>query len=151
MSIQEMRQCWFINVSQGSGCNMKGSINDLTGDIRSIAEIIGKQQALFLVSQYPRYKSKKRNGEGQLLLYVPKESRLGFEHKLIEILGYTDAVKLCREFGGELLSLSFCKHIILKRRNDGIIDMLKQGYSSEQLADFFNLSTRAVLLISSSK
>lgn len=130
---------------------MTENINDLTGDIRSIAEIIGKQQALFLVSQYPRYKSKKRNGEGQLLLYVPKESRLGFDHKLIDILGYADALKLCKEFGGELLTLSLCKHIILKRRNAGITDMLKQGYSLEQLAVFFNLSTRGVLLATSGK
>ncbi|WP_052455948.1 hypothetical protein [Acinetobacter bereziniae] len=130
---------------------MTENINDLTGDIRCIAEIIGKQQALFLVSQYPRYKSKKRNGEGQLLLYVPKANHLGLDHRLVAILGYVDAYKLCSEFGGELLTLSFCKHIILKKRNAGIIDMLKQGYSSEQLAEFFNLSTRAVLLVAAGK
>ena len=148
----DLRSGLFSRISYAVFClKKKKNINDLTGDIRSIAEIIGKQQALFLVSQYPRYKSKKRNGEGQLLLYVPKESRLGFDHKLIDILGYTDALKLCKEFGGELLTLSLCKHIILKRRNAGITDMLKQGYSLEQLAVFFNLSTRGVLLATSGK
>ncbi|CEI51530.1 hypothetical protein [Acinetobacter bereziniae] len=39
----------------------------------------------------------------------------------------------------------------MKKRNAGIIDMLKQGYSSEQLAEFFNLSTRAVLLVAAGK
>lgn len=123
---------------------MTENINDLTGDILSIAEIIGKQQALFLVSQYPRYKSKKRNGEGQLLLYVPKESRLGFDHKLIDILGYTDTVKLCKEFGGELLVLSQCKHILIKSRNAGIKSMFEQGYRIDEIAQYFNLSTRTV-------
>ena len=121
-------------------------VNDLTGDIRSIAEVIGREQALSLVGLYPRYKAKKRNGEGQLLVYAPKSNHLSFDHKLVEILGYKDAVKLSQNFGGELLTLSLCKHIVLKHRNAGIKDMLQQGFSLRDVAEFFGLSSRGVLL-----
>lgn len=125
---------------------MNKYLGDLTGDIRTIAEIIGRDKALCLVGQYPRYKAKKRCGSGQLLLYIPKVSRLGLDHKLVNILGYVDAVKLSHVFGGELLTLSSCKHIILKNRNDGIKDMLEQGFSIGDVASFFDLTTRGVMM-----
>jgi hypothetical protein len=39
-------------------------INDLNGDLRSIAEVIGRQNALYLVSQCPRYKTENVQDKG---------------------------------------------------------------------------------------
>lgn len=120
------------------------SILDLKGDLRSVAEVIGRQKALYLVSQCPKYKTEKRTGVGQLFLYVPQARRLKMDHNLVTMLGYEDAQKLCLVFGGELLVLSQCKHILIKSRNAGIKSMLEQGFRVDEIAQYFNISTRIV-------
>lgn len=119
-------------------------IGDLNGDLKSIAEVIGRQNALYLVSQCPRYKTEKRAGKGQLLLYVPKLKNLNTQHALVKAIGYTDACKLSKEFGGELLVLAHCNHMILEARNEGIRAMMKSGFSIRELASFFNITERIV-------
>lgn len=119
-------------------------INDLNGDLRSIAEVIGRQNALYLVSQCPRYKTEKRAGQGQLFLYVPTLKRLEMNHFLVKTLGYLDAEKLSKEFGGELLVLAQCKQIILKARDDGIREMIRRGFNVTELANIFNVTERIV-------
>lgn len=120
------------------------SILDLKGDLRSVAEVIGRQKALYLVSQCPKYKTEKRTGVGQLFLYVPQARRLKMDHNLVTMLGYEDAQKLSLVFGGELLVLSQCKHILIKSRNAGIKSMLEQGFRVDEIAQYFNISTRIV-------
>lgn len=117
---------------------------DLKGDLRAIAEVIGRQKALYLVGQCPRYKVEKRTGSGQLLLYIPQPCRLRTNHKLVNMLGYADAMKLCTIFGGELLVLSQCRHILLKNRNEGIRAMLDIGFKIEDVARYFELHPRTV-------
>lgn len=120
------------------------SLSGLSGDLKSIAEVIGRDQALYLVSQCPKYKTEKRTGVGQLFLYVPQARRLKMDHNLVTMLGYEDAQKLCLVFGGELLVLSQCKHILIKSRNAGIKSMLEQGFRVDEIAQYFNISTRIV-------
>ncbi|OTG64357.1 hypothetical protein B9T25_13025 [Acinetobacter sp. ANC 4470] len=122
-------------------------IEDFNGDLRSIAEVIGRDQALYLVSQCPRYKTEKRSGKGQLLLYVPKLKKLTLEHGLVRAVGYVDAQKLSTVFGGELLVLSHCTHMILEKRDEGIRTMMKSGFSIADLASYFNVTERIVLRI----
>lgn len=128
---------------------MQDDISDLKGDLYAIAEVLGRQKTLYLVSHCPRYKVEKRQGIGQLLLYVPKLKNFDLNHNLVKIMGYEDAYKLSRHFGGELLVLSQCKRIILKKRNIGIKSMLQQGFKKEQVAEFFNLTTRTVCMVAS--
>lgn len=119
-------------------------IDDLNGDLRSIAEVIGRQNALYLVSQCPRYKTEKRAGQGQLFLYVPTLKRLDMNHFLVKTLGYPDAEKLSKEFGGELLVLAQCKQMILKVRDNGIREMLRAGFSVIDLVSAFNVNERTI-------
>ncbi|WP_180183706.1 Mor transcription activator family protein [Acinetobacter sp. YH01020] len=119
-------------------------IGDLNGDLKSIAEVIGRQSALYLVSQCPRYKTEKRAGKGQLLLYVPKLKNLNSDHTLVKAIGYVDACKLAKEFGGELLVLAHCNHMVLEVRNNGIRNMMKSGFSIRELASFFNVTESIV-------
>ncbi len=123
------------------------NLNGLSGDLKSIAEVIGRDQALYLVSQCPRYKTEKRSGKGQILLYVPKLKKLTVRHSLVQALGYIDAQKLSVVFGGELLVLSHCAHMILEKRDEGIKKMMKSGFSIADLASFFNVTERIVLKI----
>ena len=78
-------------------------IDDLSGDLRSIAEVIGRQNALYLVSQCPRYKTEKRAGQGQLFLYVPTLKRLEMNHFLVKTLGYLDAENSQKNLAGSCL------------------------------------------------
>ena len=128
---------------------MGNALNDLNGDLRSIAEVIGRQNALYLVSQCPRYKTEKRAGQGQLFLYVPTLKRLEMNHFLVKTLGYLDAEKLSKEFGGELLVLAQCKQLILKARNDGIKEMSKYKFTPNELANIFNVTDRIIKRVAS--
>ncbi|WP_165383050.1 Mor transcription activator family protein [Acinetobacter sp. WCHAc060033] len=119
-------------------------INDLNGDLKSIAEVIGRQKAFYLVSQCPRYKTEKRAGKGQLLLYVPTLKRLCSNHFLSKTLGDIDAQKLSKVFGGELLVLTHCNHMILQMRDDGIRRMMRCGFTIEELALMFGVTERIV-------
>lgn len=120
------------------------NIDDLNGDLKSIAKVIGRQNALYLVSQCPRYKTEKRAGEGQLLLYVPTLKRLEMRHFLVRALGFPDAEKLSKEFGGELLVLSQCKRLILRARDNGIREMIRMGFKVNELANIFSVTERIV-------
>lgn len=128
---------------------MGNALNDLNGDLRSIAEVIGRQNALYLVSQCPRYKTEKRAGKGQLFLYVPTLKRLEMNHFLVKTLGYPDAEKLSKEFGGELLVLAQCKQLILKTRDNGIRQMIKCGFGIQELANIFNVTDRIIKRVAS--
>lgn len=118
-------------------------LTDLKGDLKSVAEVIGRQNALFLVSQCPRYKVSKRPGQGLVMLYVPQVRNI-FNHPLATAVGFDTAYQLSKHFGGELLTFSQCKHIILKHRNQGILQMLQQGYSRDEVAEIFGLTVRAI-------
>ena len=141
-----MQLCWFLKDLR-SFEDFMNKLNGLSGDLKSIAEVIGRDQALYLVSQCPRYKTEKRSGKGQVLLYVPKLKKLNSEHVLVQALGYDDAQKLSIIFGGELLVLSHCTHMILDKRDEGIREMTKYGFSIAELASFFNVTERIVLKI----
>ena len=104
-------------------------------------------QALYSVSQCRCYKTENRVGRGQLLLYVPKLKKLTAEHYLVQVLGDVDAQKLSTVFGGELLVLSHCHQMILSTRNEGIKNIMKNGFSITDLVDFFNVTERIVLKI----
>lgn len=125
---------------------MSESILDLKGDLRAIAEVIGRQKALYLVSQCPRYKVAGRQGS-QVLLYVPKIKNFDLEHYIVKALGYNDAINLSQHFGGELLVLSQCQHIILKVRNEGIKALIKSGISKKEVAMMFGVSQRTIGLV----
>lgn len=122
------------------------ALKDLQGDLRSIAEVMGRQQALYLISQCPRYKVAGRQG-AQVLLYVPKTKNFDISHHIVQSLGYHDAYKLSQHFGGELLVLSQCRHIILKVRNEGIKSLVNLGISKKEVAELFGVSQRTIGLV----
>jgi hypothetical protein len=68
---------------------------------------------------------------------VPTLKRPRNESFPCKTLGYLDAEKLSKEFGGELLVLAQCKQIILKTRDNGIRQMMKYGFGVQELANIF--------------
>lgn len=71
----------------------------LPGLAGEIAEVIGRGQTLRLIEALPPSLTR----PWRVCVYVPKPSALGTGHMLVKVLGFTDAEKLSRHFGGEIL------------------------------------------------
>lgn len=117
----------------------------LPGSVQELASVIGIEQALFLIGQLPRgYRkdngTKRRNWS--VSLYVPK--CLPPDHKLVRLLGWHDANKVAREFGGEILQLSPCPEVYRRFRDASIVRLASQGIGAATLAEWFEVSDRHV-------
>lgn len=124
----------------------------LPRSVQEIADVIGRERALFLVGQLPRcympdHKSGARlPGSGALntrvILYVPK--RLTPVHELVRILGWIDAEKLCQAFGGEILCPATCRDVYLPFRNAHIRRLSAAGVETSTIGEWFDMSPRQV-------
>jgi len=112
----------------------------LPDSVQQIAEVIGDELALRLVDKLPRAFSKGHRA-GEPVLYVPKV--LPPDHRLVAIIGWTDALKLSRHFGGELMFLATCSLHRKATRNDDILKLLGSA-SPGAVAIRFGISERQV-------
>jgi len=112
--------------------------DDLPISIAEIAEVIGREKALFLIGQLPRSPSR----SWRVNLYIPK--RMPLDHWLIKLLGFPDAEKMRREFGGIILQPSNCGHVYRLFRNKEVRRMADAGIPVHQIADAVDLTTRQV-------
>lgn len=114
----------------------------LPASVQEIANVIGTHRALFLVGQLPRCYSKKST---HVILYVPKATNLKPDHRLVQILGWPDAVKLCRAFGGEILQPATCADLYRDFRNKSIRRLVfVEGMKPRQVAELFDMSERQI-------
>lgn len=122
----------------------------LPASVQEIAEVIGRERALFLIGKLPRcYTTDKRKREtnkgGQserVILYVPKQ--LKPDHCLVSILGWRDASRLVDAFGGELLAPANCGEILRVWRNASIADACRNGLPVAMAAEWFGVTARHV-------
>jgi len=108
---------------------------------QEIAEVIGRERALYLVGALPRAYLGPANGS-RVNLYVP--ATLKPSHPLVALLGWCDAMKLVAHFGGEILYPSKCDEIIRMHRDVSIRRLHAEGMSSSELAEWFSLDARHV-------
>lgn len=113
----------------------------LPKSVREIAEVIGIEQTIHLLAQLPAYQRPDRKTP-TLIMYVPK--RLPLDHELIAMIGYRDAQKLVRVFGGEILYPCSCKDIFRLMRDDAIRSMIRLGARAEVVAGLFGMTERNV-------
>ncbi|MEO5376239.1 MAG: hypothetical protein H7832_00410 [Magnetococcus sp. DMHC-6] len=105
--------------------------NDLPDSLQEIKEIIGMEGALTLVQRC-----------GGTRLFVPK--KINAQHKLVELLGFERARRLCLHFGGETLLIVRAAKAKRLARNREIIRLYDDGGSVRNLAKEFNLTERAI-------
>jgi len=110
---------------------------DLPASVQEVADIIGRDLALHLVSVLPLGRGSKRK-----VVYVPK--RLSVTHALVSMLGYPAALKMSRHFGGEILFLSNCSYFHARQRHDEMRSMARDGIPIIDIAQAFGLTTRRV-------
>lgn len=123
-------------------------IKRLPKSVQEIADVIGRDNALYLVGQLPRYKTPSRGGS-QTILYVPSLQRLTPDHQLSGILGYPLARKLCVHFGGEILIPANCSSIVRDFRNKSIAKFHKDGMTFKEIAEILDITpkyTKRILL-----
>lgn len=119
----------------------------LPGILAEVAEIIGVEQALYLAGQTPKNSPPSRRGK-QATLCVPTIARLGLDHFLVRVLGFADAERLCRHFGGEILTLPSCASIYRPFRDQAIVRMVKdEGIPCKMVAKWFGVTDRLVRAI----
>lgn len=118
----------------------------LPNSAQEIANVIGRDKALYLIGQLPTvYTPDKRWPDARkktTILYVPK--RLNVTDNLVRILGWIDAEKLVREFGGMLIQPANCMGLYRPHRDANIARLYAEGLTVAMIADWFDVSTRHV-------
>ncbi len=115
----------------------------LPSSVQEIADVIGRDRALFLVGQLPRcYVATVGHKSWRVMLYVPKD--LNPDHDLVRILGWPDAVKLVAGFGGEILNPASCAEVYRAFRDKTALGMAEQGMKPTAIAELLGVSDRQV-------
>ena len=114
----------------------------LPASVREIAAVIGQDKALYLVGQLPTCVSKKST---HVILYVPTPSRLKPDHRLVQILGWRDALKMCNAFGGEIMQPANCASYYKSFRDRSIHRLAtEEKLPLQSIATMFEISDRQV-------
>ncbi|MDT9046444.1 hypothetical protein RSW36_25170 [Escherichia coli] len=117
----------------------------LPNSVQEIADVIGRERALYLIGQLPRcFAGKPGHKSHRVILYVPTIQRLPADHELVRILGWNDAVKLCRAFGGEILQPANCAEIYRRYRDAIVVSMLRAGMTTAHIAAIVGVTDRHV-------
>lgn len=122
----------------------------LPKSVQEIAEVIGRERALYLVGKLPRCyvedRRKRETNKGgmseRVILYVPKT--LNPDSQLLKILDWHEASALVDAFGGELLAPGNCGELLRNWRNDGILRAVCNGLSVTLAAEWFDVTPRHV-------
>lgn len=118
---------------------------ELPRSVQEIADVIGRDEALYLIGQLPTYTVRDKRGhvkETRVILYVPK--RLELTSDLVRILGWNDATKMVRHFGGELLYPGNCNEIYKRFIIQTIKRMCAEGTDHKTIAATLEISERTV-------
>lgn len=114
---------------------------DLPETVRLIAEVIGREQALYLAGHVVRWDRSGHYGKSSYL-YVPR--RLTADHRLVHILGWESARRLAAAIGGETLPVAPCKSVFQRFRDAEVRRMASAGASNDNIANIFGLTVRHV-------
>lgn len=117
----------------------------LPDSVQDIADVIGRDQALWLIGQLPTSYagSKKANKQStRRVLYVPK--RLMPKDRLVRLLGWQDACKMAQAFSGMLMQPANCAEVYRPHRDANIARLVHDGMAVKMVAEWFGLSDRTV-------
>lgn len=112
----------------------------LPTSVQDIADVIGRDDALYLIGQLPQVK--RSNGGNEVLLYVPTLQRLTPDHRLSQILGFPLARKFSVHFGGQLLKPANCNGFVREFRNKSICEFRESGHSIAEISEIFQITTK---------
>lgn len=117
---------------------------DLPEGVRTLADVIGREKALYLAGHFLcwDYEPGRRQGMSGCV-YIPK--RLGVAgRRLVELVGANDAARLVRELGGMLIYLSACKAVTQRWRAREAARMVREGTQQIEISAVLGVSDRTV-------
>lgn len=117
---------------------------DLPEGVRTLAEVIGRDKALFLTGHRLRwdYEPGRRQGMASYV-YIPKNLD-GCGRRLVELLGAEDAARLVRELGGMIIYLSACKAVTQRWKAREAARMAREGMQQVDIGSILGVSDRTV-------
>lgn len=123
--------------------SVTGDYMRLPASVQEIADVIGRETALYLIGQLPTcYAGKDGKRSTRVILYVPK--RLRPNHRLVQILGWAKACELVEGFGGEILQPANCQEVYRRFRDDEARRLAGEGIGAARLAEILAVSERHV-------
>lgn len=115
----------------------------LPASVEEIAEVIGREDALYLIGQLPTFQAGNAGHRStRVMLYVPK--RLKPNHRLVQILGEAQAAKLVEGFGGEILQPANCQEVYRRWRDSEARRMASDGMAPADIAEIMNVTARHI-------
>lgn len=114
---------------------------ELPRTVQEIADVIGRERALYLIGQLPKLWVPSQQYH-KVILYVPK--RIKPSDQLVQILGWNDANKMVQHFGGEMLHPANCEYIYRRFIHRSIQTMHSDGMDTKEIAELLGVSERTV-------
>ncbi|RKR02608.1 hypothetical protein C7446_2326 [Kushneria sinocarnis] len=110
----------------------------LPPSVQQIADVIGSDKALWLVRQLPPCgkRARRRN------LYIPRPARLTINHRLVALLGWSDAWALCEVLGGQTVQPALCRYMERAMASRRILALRDLGMSPREIASEMGISDR---------
>lgn len=119
---------------------------DLPRSVQEIADVIGRERALYLIGQLPSFTVRDERRPAavrtKIILYVPKTLKPTCD--LVRIIGWNDASKLVKHFGGELLYPGTCAELHRRFMIATVIRMVSEGMNHKTIARNLDISERTV-------
>lgn len=114
---------------------------DLPETVRLIAEVTGREDALYLAGHVIRWGGRSHYGRSSCL-YVPR--RLPSDHRLVHLVGWENARRLAVALGGEILSVAPCKGVYQRFRDNEVRRLAIEGGKASDLAAMMGVSERHI-------
>ena len=106
----------------------------LAPSAQEIADVIGRDNALTFIGKLPS----SGNRRWRVCVYIPKQ--ITPDHKLVGLLGWSDACKMVEAFTGMILQPSNCRNLYRGHRNRQIVRLADEGMPVDQIAEYLELS-----------
>ena len=118
----------------------------LPQSVQEIADVIGRQAALELVGQLGTYEVRDKRYPNSItnrkVLFVP--ASLKPDDRIIGMIGYVNAVKLVRAFGGSFLFPAPCAEIYRNFINETVLRLHREGMKAAEISESIDISLRRV-------
>lgn len=118
----------------------------LPKSVQQIADVIGVSQTMKLIGMLPvckvRDKRYSKAISNRIVLIVP--ANLKPDDKLVRMIGWEDAYKLSRHFGGEFLYPATCAEIYRDFLKDTATRMHSDGMKPAEVADAMQIPYRTI-------
>lgn len=114
----------------------------LPDSVQEIVDVIGYEKTRALIT-YAREHLYRGARSWRVCFYVPR-FRMPLDHWLVRLLGYQDAERMRREFGGLIMQPSNLEQYDRQVRNEGIKRRGADGETAVQIARHYQLTPRRV-------